>query len=45
MWRKDRNSMVRVSGDTGRPIVLDDRESVISKAFNKIAEKIIDLKY
>ncbi|NVM04755.1 MAG: Mrp/NBP35 family ATP-binding protein [Candidatus Helarchaeota archaeon] len=35
------NPMVRVSGDTGRPIVLDDKEMVISKAFNKIIEKII----
>jgi len=39
------NPMVRISGDTGRPIVLDDKESVISQAFNKIAEKIIELKY
>ena len=39
------NPMVRVSGDTGRPIVLSDKESVVSKAFNKIAEKIINLKY
>jgi len=37
------NPEVRISGDSGKPIVLEDKESEISKSFEKIGEKIIDL--
>lgn len=35
------NPVIRVSGDSGKPFVIDHRESPISDAFDKISEKII----
>jgi ATP-binding protein involved in chromosome partitioning len=36
------NPMIRVSGDNGKPFVIDYRESPISSAFDNITEKIIN---
>ncbi len=36
------NPSIRISGDSGKPIVYEDNNSEISKAFDKIIEKIIN---